>query len=260
MHMADDTLARRVPLEAPFGRQLSSSGSARGTALSAIAHAALIAFIFWAGRQQFVDASRRVGDDTRRGGGGGGGGARAVAVFASLAGAAPAPPPKVETPPLVVPETPTIIPEVQPRAEEPVVAPPATVPAPGPGEGAGNGTGAGPGSGTGTGGGTGGGVGTGVGNDSGPGGGEGGDYFQPQPQGVILPPQGPPRNLRGVAIRVIFQINERGQVVEVRTEPVIADRSYRNEFLDRMRRYTFTPAYTRNRQPIAAEFPITITL
>ena len=161
---------------------------------------------------------------------------------------------------MVVPqETPTEIPEPVARPPEEVpVAPPA--PPTGAGEGAGAGTGVGPGSGTGTGGGTGGGVGTGFGNDSGPGGG-GGTVIPPQLQGMIIPPPDRPRELRGTLVKVTFKINERGEVVEVSTDPQIRDRGYRNEFMDRMRRYTFTPAYTRvGHQPVASQVDITVRL
>jgi hypothetical protein len=130
----------------------------------------------------------------------------------------------------------------------------------GPGVGPGQGPGVGPGSGGGSGSGTGGGIGPGVGPDSGGGAGGGGNIFPPQPLGIILPPPGRPGDLRGVRITVNFFISERGEVVRVTTDPEIRDRGYRNEFLNRMRRYTFTPAYTRDGRAVASEFPFQITL
>jgi hypothetical protein len=255
--MSDERSLERVPFARPFGRQVRGTGAARGTLLSAVLHLALIALFVWAGRRQFLDASRAPGPDLGLGGGGGGRGIRGLAVFtASAMGASPTPPPPpVQQPPLTVPQ------QVQPLPETPPAAPavPTPQPAAGPGEGAGQGAGAGPGSGTGTGGGVGGGVGTGVGNDSGPGGG-GGRIFPPQLQGLIIPPPGVPRELRGTRIVVTFRISERGEVVDVTTDPVIRDRGWRNEFLDRMRRYTFSPAYLPGGHPVAAEYPITITL
>jgi hypothetical protein len=229
--------------------------------LSALLHAVVIALLLWKTGEQFVDANRGLGADLGRGGGGGGG-ARTVAMFAvpGAAAAQEAPPALTPAPPpITVPqEMPTSIPEptAQPTAA-PVVAA-----APGPGEGAGAGTGTGPGTGTGsgTGGGSGGGVGTGTGNDSGPGGG-GGTVFPPSPVGILIPPtEGKPRELHGVVIRVTFRISERGEVVSVVTDPQIRDRSYRNEFLDRMKHYTFTPARTRDGQAVASEIPIYIKL
>ena len=260
--MPDQIEVRRVPFAEPLGRQLRPTGTTRGTVLSALVHAAVIGGLLWAaGRQHFIDANRGPGDDLGRGGGGGGGGVRAVAVFARLAGA-PAPPPV--TPPVVqevtVPaETPTEIPPpVEKPPEEVVAAPPA--PPTGAGEGTGAGTGVGPGSGTGTGGGIGSGVGTGFGNDSGPGGG-GGTVIPPQLQGMIIPPPDRPRELRGTKVKVTFRINERGEVVDVSVDPPIRDRGYRNEFMDRMRRYTFTPAYTRDgHRAVASQMDIEIRL
>jgi hypothetical protein len=230
--------------------------------LSAFVHAVLIAALLWKTGDLFVDANRGLGPDLGRGGGGGGGGARAVAMFVvpGAAAAQEAPPALTPPPPpITVPlETPTTIPE---PAAQPTPAPAvATAPTPGPGEGVGAGTGTGPGSGSGTGGGSGAGTGTGVGNDSGPGGG-GGTVFPPSLQGILIPPtDGKPRELRGVRIVVTFRISERGEVVSVSTDPQIRDRGYRNEFLDRMKHYAFTPAYTRDGRPIASEISITITL
>ena len=260
MDMEGDALARRVPLATPFGRQVRSGGSSRGTLLSAALHAGVIALLLWKTGQQFVDANRGLGPDLGRGGGGGGGGARAVAMFAVPGAAAAQEAPPVETPvppPITVPqETPTALPDPAPQ---PVNAP-AVAAAPTPGEGAGAGTGVGPGTGNGTGGGSGNGNGTGVGNDSGPGGG-GGTVFPPSLQGILIPPtDGKPRELRGVRIVVTFRISERGEVVSVATDPQIRDRGYRNEFLDRMRHYAFTPAFTRDGHAIASEISITITL
>jgi hypothetical protein len=228
--------------------------------LSAFLHAVVIALLLWKTGEQYVDANRGLGANLGRGGGGGGGGARAVLMLAVPGAAAAQEAPPVEapvTPPITVPlEMPTTIPE--PTAQP--TAAPAVAATPGPGDGAGAGTGTGPGSGSGTGGGSGGGVGTGTGNDSGPGGG-GGTVFPPSLQGILIPPtDGKPRELRGVRILVTFRISERGEVVSVTTDPQIRDRGYRNEFLDRMKHYAFTPAYTRDGHAIASEISITITL
>ena len=187
---------------------------------------------------------------------------RAFAVFSPSGANAPAPPAEVAVtpPPITVPvQTPTSIPE--PAAQPAATAPATPAPTPGEGNGTGAGTGTGPGSGTGTGtgGGAGAGVGTGTGNDSGAGGG-GGTVFPPQLQGIILPPTGRPGNLRGQQIEITFRINEKGEVLDVSLDPPIRDRSYRNEFMDRMKRYTFVPAYTRDGHAIAAEYRVMITL
>ena len=258
--MSHELDARRVPFAAPLGRQIRPLGSARGTVLSALLHVGVIALLVWLGaRRTFVDANRGLGDDSRRGGGGGGGGVHAVAMFALMSGQqSPTIQPPVAQVQLPPPpqETPTTIPEPVKPPEEVAVT---QAPAAGAGEGAGAGTGVGPGSGTGTGGGSGGGVGTGTGNDSGPGGG-GGTVFPPGLQGIILIPPSPPRELKGQRLRVTFRISERGEVVDVDVNPQIRDRGYRDQFMDRMRHYTFTPAYTRDGHAVAAEMTITVTV
>ncbi len=256
MDMTREHTTRRAPLATSFGRQVRRGGSVRDTALSAVLHVAVLALIIWGGGREFVDATRGPGDDLRRGGGGGGGGLRAFAMFTAPGHAAPPPAPTSTPTPITVPvETPTTIPE---PAAQPAPAP-VTTPPEGQGAGPGAGTGTGPGSGSGTGGGSGSGTGTGVGNDSGPGGG-GGTVFPPQLQGFILPPPGRPGNLRGAQLAITFRISEKGEVVDVEVDPPIRDRGYRTEFMDRMRRYTFVPAYTRDGRAVAAEYHVTITL
>jgi hypothetical protein len=259
--MSHEQARRPTPLATPFGRQVRGGGLIRDTVLSAVVHLLVIGILAWGIHKTYVDATRAVGPGLGRGGGGGGGGIRAYAMFTER-GAAPAPPHAPPPAPIAAPpvEVPKTIPEpaVQPTPTPAPAAAPEAAPAQGAGNGAGTGTGTGAGSGTGTGGGTGGGVGTGTGNDSGPGGG-GGNVFQPQLQGIILPPPGRPGNLRGQQLVVTFYINERGEVDNVEVNPQIKDRGYRNEFIDRMRRYTFTPAYTHG-HAIAASLQVTITL
>jgi hypothetical protein len=70
-----------------------------------------------------------------------------------------------------------------------------------------------------------------------------------------------PRSLRGTRITVTFTIGERGEVLDVAVDPPIEDRGYRAQFLERMRRYTFTPGYSpRDGRAVRAALPITITL
>jgi hypothetical protein len=257
--VADERPFRYTPFAVPFGRRLRPAGSARGTALSAALHATVIALLLWGGGRQFVDASRAPGEGGGPGGGGGGGGWRNPSAFFSLPVYGAPPPPAV--PALEVPQHIAPLPEIQPQQEQQAATPADTAQAPqvaaGPGAGAGQGSGVGPGGGGGTGGGFGGGVGPGVGPDSG---GGGGLVYPPQPQTIILPPPGVPSSLRGVRFTVTFRISERGDVLDVSVDPPIGDRRYRSEFLDRMRRYVFTPAYTREGRPVAAELPVQITL
>jgi hypothetical protein len=253
---------RLIPLADRFGRQLQKDGNIRSTVLSAAVHAGLVALLVWQTARQvrYYDASEAPGPGGR--GGGGGGGNRTLVTMPILMRAfapTPAPPPS-PTPQLTIPQQVVPLPQPQPQPAAPAPDSAAATPVVGAGQGPGQGPGTGPGQGSGSGGGTGGGVGTGVGNDSGPGGGGGGSIFPPQPQGIILPPPGPPSSLRGVRLTVTFFISDRGEVDNVEVDPPIRDRGYRNEFMERMRRYTFTPAYTRDGRPVPARFPVHITL
>jgi hypothetical protein len=243
---------RQVPLATPFGRLAHERGRARGVILSAALHLALVFAVVYSGTRLLV-ADRLPGAGRGRGGGGGGGGNRALLLFTPPAQAAgpalPIPPPLVMTK-----QPPTPLPEVKP----PDVAPPDVstaqlLSALGPGEGPGKG----PGAGSGTGGGTGPGKGTGMGPDSG---GGGGRVYPPQLQGMILPPPDRPSSLRGITVTVLFEVSARGEVMRVSLDPMPGDRKFAEAFLERLRHYTFTPAYTPDGRPVAAVFPIRITL
>ena len=248
---------RQVPLATPFGRQVRERGILRGLGLSAAVHLGLIALAIWGGRR-LGEAGLAPGEGGGRSGGGGGGGNRVFAVFTLPRALPPAPP----APALVVPSLQALT--------VPMTLPPEEVPQQvsaedlarlaqpmGSGLGAGQGSGVGPGSGSGTGGGSGAGIGTGVGPDSG---GAGGSYYPPQPQGIIMPPPDRPSELRGTTVIARFEISVRGEVLRVTLEPPIRNRRFNGEFIERLRRYTFTPAYTRAGQPMAAPFEIRITL
>lgn len=256
--MTSERAARwQVPLATPIGRQIRQRGAVRDWILSAVFHAAVVLAILLAGTT-FEEVLGPPGLGIGRGGGGGGGGSRTFAVFALPASASAIPPP----PPLVMPSVLSLqVPIVKPPEVE--VPPPTAaelaaqaLTGAGPGQGEGQGTGTGPGRGSGTGGGIGSGVGPGVGADSG----GAGRIFPPQPQGIILPPSGRPSSLRGVRLTVRFYISERGEVLGVEVDPPIRDRGFRNEFMERMRHYTFTPAFTMDGRPVRAVFPVQITL
>ena len=247
---------RQVPLASPFGRQARERGTLRGLGLSAVLHLGLLALVLW-GQHRMMEAGLMPGAGPGRGGGGGGGG-RVFAVLALPPALRAAPP----APALTVPSLQALtLPVEQPAEEVPIQMSAdelaALIRATAPGNGAGQGSGTGPGSGSGSGGGSGGGVGPGVGNDSG---GGGGNVFAPQPQGIILPPPDRPSDLRGTTVRVRFEISARGEVLDVSLDPPIRDRKFRSDFLERLRRYTFTPAYTRDGRAVAGVFEIRITL
>jgi hypothetical protein len=247
---------RQIPLASPFGRQVRERGSLRGLGLSAAAHLALLALVLW-GQHRMMEAGLMPGLRPGMAGGGGGGG-RVFAVLALPPAPASAPP----APALTVPSLQALtLPAVQPPEEVPIQMSAEELAAllrnAAPGNGAGQGSGTGPGSGSGTGGGSGSGVGPGTGPDSG---GGGGNVFAPQPQGIILPPPDRPSSVRGTTVRVRFEISARGEVLAVTLDPPIRDRRFRDDFLERLRRYTFTPAYTREGRAVPGVFEIRITL
>jgi hypothetical protein len=122
--------------------------------------------------------------------------------------------------------------------------------------------GGGAGQGGGTGGGTGGGVGPGTGAGAGPGtggGGAGGQGRGPEPRHLILPPEDPPKELRGIDIKVTFWIDPTGKVVRVAFEPPVRDRKFATKLTEAMRNYRFHPAVGPDGTPIAATYTHTLT-
>lgn len=248
--------ARHIPLASPFGRQIQQRGTVRDWILSAAFHVVLVGGLIWLGRA-LEEMARVPGHGPGLGGGGGGGGNRVFAVFTVPAAAAAVPP----TPALVLPTQLSLrIPEV--KLPDSVPRPPSAaelaqqIAGMGPGQGPGQGSGTGPGSGSGTGGGIGSGIGPGVGSDSG----GAGRIFPPRLDGIILPPAGRPSSLAGVQITVRFDVSDRGEVLDVTLNPPIRDRGYRNEFMDRMKRYVFTPAHTIEGRPVRALYDVNIRL
>lgn len=248
---------RQVPLATPFGRLARERGGTRGVILSAALHVAVVLLLVWSGSRLLTD-ERAPGPGHGRGGGGGGGN-RTLVLYVAPAPAPPAPAPPA--PALVMPKQVTmVVPAVPvdttPKAPAPAPAPVQPSQGQGPGEGAGTGPGKGPGSGSGSGGGNGSGVGPGAGPDSG----GGGTMYPPSPQGIILPPSHAPSALRGTRLTAVFEISPSGEVTHVALDPAPKDHSFANDFLDRLRRYTFTPAHTLDGQPVAGLFRITFTL
>ena len=245
---------RQIPLATPFGRLGRERGGARAVILSAVLHAGLALAVLWSGTRLMV-ADRMPGAGRGRGGGGGGHSALLLFVPPSqgAAPALPAPPPLVMPKAALVPLPPLQAPEIPP----PTLSSDQLLALLGPGQGPGKGSGLGPGAGSGTGGGTGPGVGPGAGADSG---GGGGRVYPPQPQGIIMPPPDRPSSVRGSTVTARFEISARGDVLRVSLDPMPRDRKFADAFLDRLKRYTFTPAYSLDGRPVAAAFEIRITL
>jgi hypothetical protein len=178
---------------------------------SLIFHALFIAAILWPATQ-FLTINDPGNPFLPPGGGGGGGGGGGESVaYISLPAFTPPPPAAevVDVPPVETPEVPEVADPVPVmdtvKADTQVVAM-NTGTTPGTGTGSsGSGTGVGPGTGPGTG--------PGSGPGSGPGGGGVISLARnPNRTQAILPPENPPRELRGNTIEIMFWIKADGRV------------------------------------------------
>ncbi len=210
-----------------------------------IAHGLVVLAIFWHGAELFH------GGPGRDGSGSSGGSGEQVARFLTL--------PAVSTPvavdiPVPPPLSLTVVPPIDPI---PLDLAPLELPRPAAQSPAvsGTGGGAGPGAGGGTGGGTGPGGAAGPGTD-----GEGGYILDANPRGMILPPVNAPPAVKGRVYRVRFWVAADGRVTRVGVTPELRDEKYRREFIERMMAFQFTPARTRDGQPVASVYTIDITV
>jgi len=217
-----------------------------GTVASLLVHGILIALIFWRGAE-LVSGGGGPGPL------GGGGGATRAPRFVSLPSFSA--PVAVDVPPVVPPPVVAVAPtpEAVPVEPEPIVVTQPVV--------AQAATGADGGVGPGTGGGQGTGAGTGIGAQTGPGTGGPEGYIVPaDPRWSIMPPMNRPASLRGRQYTVRFWVTTDGRVTRVEVAPEMADRAYRQRFIEEMMHYKFRPAMTRDGTPIASVFSITVTL
>ncbi len=235
---------RAIPASVATGRLTLQRERGPGTVVSLCIHGAVIALVLW---RSAVSLGEGGGGPGARGGGGGRGRARAT-FFTVPAYAAPQQvdiptPPTVTLPVVTTPVIPLDLARIdvpQPQANA------ATGPA----------TGLGPG----TGGGQGAGQGPGIGNAVGPGtGGDAGYILQASPRWLIIPPTNAPAGVKGHALRVEFWLTADGRVTRVDVQPRIADAGYRRDFNERMMGYLFNPATTRDGQPVASTYVITLT-
>jgi hypothetical protein len=236
---------RPVPESIATGRlTLSRERRGPGTVVALLIHAAIVAFVLWQSAEILGEGG---GGPGARGGGGGRGRMRAV-FFTAPAYAVPQvelpTPPAVTVPVMAVPAIPLDLARID--IPQPQTKATATGPA----------TGVGPG----TGGGQGAGQGPGVGSAVGPGtGGEAGYILQASPRWLIIPPGNAPSSAKGHALRVQFWVAADGRVTRVNADPEIGDAGYRRAFMERMMGYLFNPATTRDGQPVASVYVITVT-
>jgi hypothetical protein len=158
--------------------------------------------------------------------------------------------PPLATPPAIVVPTPTPPPEIPPPTPEAQVAVAAVAV-----DSSRGGTG-GPVSGgePGEGGGTGGGVGEGAGPGAGPGSGERGAGRAPQIRHQVIPPENPPKELRGVELRITFMVDESGRPVRVEVDPPIQDKKFARKLTESMLSYRFRPALGPDGRPVASTY------
>jgi protein TonB len=233
-----------------------------GVAASIALHVALVLLLLIPLRHDFARVLDQGRSEAGTRGGGGGGGGRVAYISLPAPQASPrvavevvppstTPPPVVVTPPVVPP------PVIPPPAAEPTPPAPTQVAA---AAGPDSIEGSGPGQGGGTGGGQGGGVGPGMGPGTGPGtgGGAGGQGRAPQPRHLIIPPDDPPKELRGVEIRVTFWIDPLGSVKRVAFDPPVDNRKFAGKLSEAMKNYRFRPALGPDGTPIAATYTHTL--
>lgn len=235
---------RAIPASVAAGGLTLQRERGPGAVVSLLVHGAIIALVLWQGAEMLGEGG---GGPGARGGGGGRGRARAT-FFTVPAYAAPQQvdiptPPTVTLPVMTTPVIPLDLAKIDVPQPQPNAA--ATGPATGVGPGTGGGQGAGQGPGIGSA------VGPGTGGDAG--------YIQASPRWLIIPPASAPTGVKGHALRVQFWLTADGHVSRVDVQPRIADAGYRRDFSERMMGYLFNPATTRDGQPVASTYVITLT-
>lgn len=267
---SDEAILPRIIRYVPF--TLRPTRRASGVLSSILLHLLIAALLLIPLGRDFarvLTAGDPLAGEGRAGGGGGGAGGRA---YISL----PAPPRSAPVAVAVEPPPSTPVPSVS-QEVPPVEVPPAVVVDPLPPEPAAaavplasatsdsaTGTGGvGPGEGGGAGGGTGGGfgpgTGTGVGPGTGTGKGEGGAARPPMLRHQVIPPENPPKELRGIDLTVTFWVTETGSVMRVDVSPAIRDRKFAAKFEESMMQYRFRPGLGPDGKPVASLATHTVT-
>jgi hypothetical protein len=68
---------------------------------------------------------------------------------------------------------------------------------------------------------------------------------------MLLPPEDPPKKLRGTTVHVSFWISASGRVERIEVDPEIQDRDYAQKMREKLMSFTFQPA----RSPAGAAIP-----
>lgn len=75
---------------------------------------------------------------------------------------------------------------------------------------------------------------------------------------MIIPPDDPPKSLRGQSIRVTFWVAADGRVERIAVTPDIPDRGFARRFEESMRNYRFRPARSPAGLPIPGSTTLTV--
>jgi hypothetical protein len=243
-----------MPLQSRYAFALRSGPDRSrpyGLAASVVLHAAIVLLLLVPLlRRDFARVLTAGESLTTRSGGGGG----RVAYITLPTPRAPArapvtvtPPPA--TPPAIVIPTPTPPPVIPPPVPEAQVAVAAVAADSAPGADRAESGGE-----PGEGGGTGGGTGEGAGPGTGPGSGEHGAGRAAQLRHQVLPPENPPKELRGVELRITFLVDESGKPVRIEVDPPIQDKKFARKLTETMLSYRFRPALGPDGRPVASTF------
>jgi protein TonB len=147
-------------------------------------------------------------------------------------------------PQMEIPKLATTDPKAEVKVQSPII-----------GVGGGTGNDGTRGNGPGTGGGIGSGIGTGRGSGVGPGTGGGpGDNYVPTLIEMPLLPMDTPAKVKGFLLKVVFEIDEKGKVVDFQFTPT-RDGDFNRKIRDVLRTFKFRPAVTPDGTPIKGKYP-----
>jgi hypothetical protein len=76
---------------------------------------------------------------------------------------------------------------------------------------------------------------------------------------AIVPPDDPPKELRGQTIRVTFSITAEGRSENVTVDPVIRDKGFERKLRERMLAYLWKPARGPDGLPIPSSYTMSFT-
>ena len=225
------------PLPLPAAPRLSLPVTRRrlgpGALASLVVHAAIVGLL-WQSAARLAQLGT---------GSAGGGGERPAVNFFALPAPAPA---AVELPPTPRVQLTALPPLQEIKLDVPAIAPALeSAAAPGGAASGGAGQGAGPG----------------TGSAAGPGTGGGGDYIIASPRTAILPPLAKiPGSVAGRTYRIRFWVTADGRVTRVEVDPPIRDEAYRQDLVQRMMAYQFTPARTRDGANVSSVVTVSLRI